>query len=155
MDGNWTPLHRNSLSVALAVRAAADRRVVDAALLDPKAGGPLGYLRASNRLRQFGTMLAGTAGPTDPATPVTVLLVESGLWTRFTWTLQGYTPQIHVPGPEADDVVAVTSEAVVAAMLDGRIKTSQALERGLLVFDGPEPEARRTAARMSFRPVSR
>lgn len=143
---NLAPLHPQSLTVAMTVREAADEGVLDAALLDPKAAGPLGYLRATQRLRQLGMSFADSA---DPMPPMTVLFVESGLWTRY---VNG-VPRVHVPGAEAGDIVAVTSEAVVAAMLDGRLSGAEAMRRGLLALDGQAEAVRRAsqALRSAFR----
>jgi hypothetical protein len=123
LDGaSWVPLHSKSLDVAMAVREAADRKLVDPALLDVKAAGPLGYLRATTRLRQFGLTLER---------PTSVLLVESGLWTRF----EKGVPQFHAAGAQEGDAIIVTSEAVVAEILAGRMSVDSAAERGLIVSD--------------------
>ena len=143
MSVNWAPLHPQSLTVAMKVREAADEGVLDAALLDPKAAGPLGYLRATQRLRQLGMSLAESA---DAMPPMTVLFVESGLWTRY---VNG-VPQVHVPGAEAGDIVAVTSEAVVAAMLDGRLSGAEAMRRGLLALDWQAEAVRRASQALGW-----
>ena len=149
IEGNWTPLHPKSIDVAVAGRAAADKGVVESSLLDPKSSGPLGYLRASNRLRRLASALENAAGATGAsagaAPSLSLLLVESGLWTRFSRTPQGYAAQIHVPGAQAGDAIAVTSEAVIAAILEGRIGAADAMGRSLLVFDGPAPAIREAA----------
>lgn len=121
-SASLVPLHPKSLGVAMAVRDAGDRKLVDPALLDAKAAGPLGYLRATARLRQFGVNLEG---------PTSVLFVESGLWTRF----EKGVPQFHVAGAQEGDTIIVTSEAVVAEILAGRMSIDGAAERGLLVSE--------------------
>lgn len=123
LDGSsWVPLHPRSLDVAMAVREAGDRKIVDPALLDAKAAGPLGYVRATIRLRQFGLNLER---------PTSVLFVESGLWTRF----ERGMPEFHAAGAQEGDAIIVTSEAVVAEILAGRMSMDSAAERGLLVSD--------------------
>jgi hypothetical protein len=123
LDGaSWVPLHAKSLDVALAVREAADRKLVDPALLDVKAAGPFAYGRATARLRQFGINLER---------PTSVLLVESGLWTRF----EKGVPQFHTAGAQEGDAIIVTSEAVIAEILAGRMSVDSAAERGLMVSD--------------------
>jgi hypothetical protein len=88
LDGaSWVPSHPKSVDVAIAVREAADRNLVDPALLDAKAAGPLGYVRATSRVRQFGLTLES---------PTSVLFVESGLWTRF----EKGVPQFHAAGAQ-------------------------------------------------------
>ena len=78
---------------------------------------------------------------------MTMLFVESGLWTRYSPTQQGITRQVHVQGPEQGDAVIVTSEAVIAAVLGRRLSMRQAIARGLITFDGPANAAR---ARMTL-----
>jgi hypothetical protein len=119
-SGTWVPLHPKSLEVAIAVREAADRKLVDPALLDAKAAGPLGYLRATTRLRQFSLVVEKR--------PTAVLFVESGLWTRF----EDGAPQFHAPGPQEGDAVIVTSEAVLAEIIAGRMSVERAAQLGLI-----------------------
>lgn len=130
---NLAPAHPQALGVAMSVRAAADAGVLDAALLDPNAAGTMGFVRANHRLYRLGMSFAASD---EAMPPLAVLFVESSLWTRYAGSL----PQVHAPGAEAGDVVAVTSEAVVAALLDGRLSGADAVRRGLISLDGP-PEA--------------
>lgn len=122
-SASWGPLHPKSLDVAIAVREAGDRKLVDPALLDVKAAGPLGYARATRRLRDFSLTL--------DERPTAVLFVESGLWSR----LEKGVVQPHVRGALPGDVVVVTSEAVVAALLDRRLSLPQAIEKGLIIVE--------------------
>ena len=46
----------------------------------------LGLMRATRLLQQFSPMVPATANAAVPGQTVAVLLVESGLWTRFTIT---------------------------------------------------------------------
>ena len=50
---------------------------------------------------------------------------------------------MHTPGARDGDVVVLTSEGAIAAVLDGRLPVAAALERGLVAIDG---EARAAAA---------
>jgi hypothetical protein len=122
MGDDLTAMHPRSLDVAFAVRDAADRKLVDPALLEPQPG-PLAYVRATARARDFGLRL-GEA-------PTALLFVESGLWTRF---VKG-VPEFHVAGALPGDVVVVTSEAVVAEIVAGRMSAGKAGEQGLLVIE--------------------
>ena len=144
IEGNWTPLHPKSIDVAVAVRQAADAGLLDASLLDARAAGPMGVLRATKQLRALGLYFSGSAGSSSAPPPMTLLFVESSLWTRYAPTQGGMTPQVHVQGPERGDVVIVTSEAVIAAVLARRLSARQAIARGLIAFDGPA-DAIRTA----------
>jgi len=146
MEGNWTPLHPRSIDVAAAVREQADRGLLDASLLDARAADPMGMLRATRQLRGLGFRFTQGARASSVAPTMAVLLVESGLWTRYTRTAEGITPQVHVAGPDPADAVIVTSEAVITAVLAGRLTARQAFDRGLIVIDGPVSAAREATA---------
>jgi hypothetical protein len=146
MEGNWTPLHPRSIDVAAAVREQADKGLLDASLLDARSAGPMGMLRATKQLRGLGLRFTQGAVSASTAPSMAVLLVESGLWTRYTRTAEGITPQVHVAGPDPVDAVIVTSEAVITAVLAGRLTARQAFDRGLVVVDGPAKAAREAEA---------
>ena len=44
---------------------------------------------------------------------------------------------MHAGGARAEDVVLVTSEAILTALLAGRLTVQAALDRGVLIIDGP------------------
>ena len=44
---------------------------------------------------------------------------------------------MHTPGARDGDAVIFTSEAGIAAVLDGRLPVKVALDRGLIAVDGP------------------
>jgi hypothetical protein len=106
----------------------------------------MGMLRATKQLRGLGLRFTQGAVSASTAPSMAVLLVESGLWTRYTRTAEGITPQVHVAGPDPVDAVIVTSEAVITAVLAGRLTARQAFDRGLIVVDGPAKAAREAEA---------
>lgn len=120
--------HPRSLEVALAVRDALERQQMQALEAAPPA---FGFLRARQLLLGFAPHVSAAAGIGKGS--VAVLLVESGLWTRYTLGSPGVAPQPHVAGPQPGERVLVTSEAVLNAMLDGQMSLSRATELGLVV----------------------
>lgn len=122
--------HPRSIEVALAVRDALDRGDLKELPAMPAA---LGYLRATRLLRDFQPRAAALAG--QPSEGVAVLLVESGLWTRYSAASGAQTPEVHVAGPRAGDRVVVTSEAVLLALLDGGLAPEHAARIGVLLLD--------------------
>ncbi len=125
-----TAAHPRSISVALAVRDA-----LDAATLQPLPDAPpaLGLMRATRLLQQFSPLVPSVVE--TPAQSVVVLLVESGLWTRFTPTHGGMRVEPHVDAPNVGEAVLVTSESALAALVGGQMDVAQARSLGLLVAD--------------------
>lgn len=117
-DG-FSAMHPRSLQVAFALQDA-----VEAGLVERPAVTPAGYARAVLRLNVAQRRLSGSAAP------ISILLVDSGLWTQLDPLV------VHATGPRPGDVIVLTSEPVLAALLDGRLPIAAALERGLVVVDG-------------------
>jgi hypothetical protein len=149
MGDGFSAMHPRSLEVAFAVREAADQGRLDAALLDVRAAGVLGVVRATKHLRELGLQLGENPEAWSAAPSMTLLFVESALWARYARSAQGMTPQVHIQGPEAGDVVVVTSEAVINAILAGRLSAGEAMNRGLMVLDGPGGAVQAAAARLA------
>ena len=65
---------------------------------------------------------------------------------------------IHTDGAQPGDVAVITSETVVAAILDKRLPVADALESGLIAVDGEAADATRhqiaKALDSSARPVA-
>jgi hypothetical protein len=136
--------HPRSLEVAMAVYGATQDGRLDPASVGPALDGAAGLQRALWRLQRLG-MLLGDAAPGEPA--IALVLVDSGLWVRLLPTPLGAAVQSHVAGPAAGDVVAVSSEWVVAHLLSGRLSGQDALAQGLLLLEGDAAGLQRVAAR--------
>lgn len=92
------------------------------------------------RLDALRVALDGTAaGGTLP--PSAVVLIGPMLWARFERADGAFVMASHVAGPAPGDVVIVTDEAVVAALVDGRLTPLAARERGLVKFYGDAQNA--------------
>jgi hypothetical protein len=138
LGANFSALHPKSLVVAFAVRDAVTKGRVDRAAIAPLAPGPNGYWRAASRIRAFQRRMSASAADRGKAAGVSVLFVESQLWSRLTPQADGYRADLHMQGPMSGDVVIVTNETVLAAMLDGTLKARDALDLGVVVVDGEQ-----------------
>lgn len=125
--------HAQSLTVAFAIRDAIDADVMDkSALLS--LSGKVGYARAVQRLGAFHRQFS--AGAATAPRPISLLLVDSALWSRLSPNRYGYDIATHTAGPHVGDDVVVTHEAVLAALVSGKLSIATALDRRLLVVDG-------------------
>jgi hypothetical protein len=125
-----TAAHPQSIGVALAVRDALDRNELTA--LQPLPG-VIGFMRANRMLHGFSPMV----GELTRGTPASVvmLLVESGLWTRYSFDEGRVTTWPHVAGALPGEQVIVTSESVLDAVVRGTLAPARAVELGVLVVD--------------------
>lgn len=120
--------HPRSVEVAIAVHDALSRGELRA--LDPMPPA-LAYLRAARMLRDFQSQVPPLAAQGGGS--VAVLLVDSGMWTRYRVSASGVEASVHVSGPDAGEPVIVTSEAVMRAVLDGTLQLPRAAKLGLLL----------------------
>jgi len=109
-------------------------------------------IRAMFRLREtvvrlgalrdrIGTALEGRSVPS-----FSMVLIGPMLWTRFEPAGATLEMAAHAAGPASDDVVIVTDEPVVAALLDGRMPPREARELGLMRFYGAEGRVKDVAS---------
>ena len=59
------------------------------------------------------------------------------LWSRFEPQSSGVQTRFHVDGPQPGDAVIVTELATVEALLEGKLKLSDALALGVLKIYAP------------------
>jgi hypothetical protein len=127
--------HAQSLTVAFAVSDAIDAGVIDKSPLSSALSGPVGNARAVLYLGTFHRRLSATTTKLGALGSISVLLVDSRLWSRPSPDARGYAIATHTAGPQAD-IVVVTHEAVLAALVSGKLSIATARDRGLLVIDG-------------------
>ena len=133
---------------ALYVRTAVWEAQLDGALPrneQPAVSSPeTEKIRAMLRMRATVVRLGalrdriGTAPDGHPAPAFSMVLIGPMLWTRFEDSGGTLQMDAHATGPAGEDVVIVTDEPVVAALLDGRITPQQARARGLVRFYGAQ-----------------
>jgi hypothetical protein len=142
-------LHSDSLVVAVAMRKAADRGVIAIESLEEPASRPaLLYKQAqlSDAMRRLYALRAAVSGPAARRnTPVSfsIVLVESGLWSRVRVENGAAQIQVHTDGARADEPVVLTGRPVLAKLLDGTISFERALADELIVIDGNDVERQR------------
>lgn len=147
MSDSFTAAHPKSMDVAFAISDAIGKGLLQAASLAPPKAGQQGYWKAVDRVNRLEAYLPGAGGRAN----VSVLLVDSQMWSRFKATESGYELTPHTAGPADGDIVVLTGEPVIAAMIDGRLPLKTAFETGVLAVDGEANSARHFASAMSLR----
>ncbi|ASY65182.1 hypothetical protein SJ05684_b42000 (plasmid) [Sinorhizobium sojae CCBAU 05684] len=133
---NW--VYPDALHVLGSISAAvAERR-----LPPPSSAGAApdlfgaNYRKTVRSLEQFGRNLPLASGEKPPPS-VSLVLIEPMLWTRFEMGTSGLHMRVHVTGPEPEDVVLVSGEAVIAEIASGGLTIGKAHELGLIRLYGP------------------
>lgn len=136
LGNSFSAMHPKSIGVAVAIQGTVAAGMTEAPLLDPLTPGAAGYWRAIGRLERLSVRLSA-AGQRQaaPLHDISILLIDSGLWSRFRVAGDGYDLEQHLTTATTGDVVVVTSEAVLAAILDAQIPASTALDRGMIEVD--------------------
>lgn len=126
---NWT------FPNALHVRTALWRTERDG-LLPPSQSKrmppALAFRRASLSLRMLADSLSAARAPDDKHMNISIVLIDSMLWTRFVATSDGYTALVDVGGAHDGDVVVVTGSKVIEAMVRGSLEANVAKAHGLV-----------------------
>ncbi|MBP2237016.1 hypothetical protein J2Z31_003530 [Sinorhizobium kostiense] len=106
---------------------------------DPAAGAPdlfgAKYRKTLRSLERLGRGLGATSGGRRGPS-VSVVLIEPMLWARFEPGEGGLRTRVHATGPEPDDVVLVSGEAVIDAIARGRLTIGEAHRFGLVRLYG-------------------
>lgn len=129
-------LHPRSIQVAFAIRDAVDDGLTPASVLAPIAPGSAGYWRAVGHLRNFQKLLAATAHGQAETPSISILFIDSNLWTRFHSADGRIEAAVHMIGAGTGDVEIITSEAILAELLAKRMPVATALGRGLVELRG-------------------
>lgn len=113
-----------SFDVALATATAISANKLDPI---PAITGKEGFGRSYQWLNQLRSTLKTTGIPGN----VSILLVDSGLWSRLRGK-QTLLLQSHTQGPLEGDRVMLLSEAAIDALLAGRLLAKEALDLGVM-----------------------
>jgi hypothetical protein len=130
-------MHPGSLSVAVALRKAADSGVIDAAALEAPHTHAALYVDTVARLQAFRSALAASELPTG----FSLGYVESGLWSRYARAGRDIALEVHTDGPADGEAVVLTGEPVLRALLAGTLSVDRAEAEGLVVIDADESDA--------------
>ena len=131
---NW--VYPDSLHVRTAVSMAQNAGLLPRRKSSPGAQKLLGYHKAVSLLKRFNDQLGETEKAQANAPAFSLLFFEAMLWSRFAETATGTGVSPHTSGPQTGDVVVITDEPVIDAILDGRLAPSQARRLGLVRLYG-------------------
>ena len=131
---NW--VYPDALHVRAAVWRAEDDGLLPSGLTE--SSGPLAFYRAAAAVKKLGANLAGSL-PAETGLAMSVVLIPQVMWTRFDIGTEGLAVQNHAEGPQHGDLVIVTEEKVVRALVDGKLNPETAEASGLMRFYG-DPE---------------
>ncbi len=141
---NW--IYPDALHVGTAVWQAEDAGLLPART--QSAAGPLAFYRAATVMKQFGASLAHVR-LARTHTAISVVLIPQVMWTSLAVDPEGVSVRSHADGPAARDVVIVTSEKVIRALLDGSLNAALAEDYGLLRLYGAQQEIENVRAIIS------
>jgi hypothetical protein len=133
-------MYPGSLSVAVALRSAADNGVIDAAALEPAGKGAALYSEAVRRLQEFRKTLAASRSAAELPASFSLGYVESHLWSRYSLSDGKIRVDVHTDGPAIGEAVVLTGEPVLTEVLAGRLSVDRALADGLVLIEGDETE---------------
>jgi hypothetical protein len=120
-------------------------------------GGAQRSLRLLDTVSSLGLLRdrLGVAREAGPLPSFSIVLMRPMLWSRFVPAGSALSLQPHVQGPLPSDVVVVTDEPVVDALVDGRIGPGDAIARGLLRFYGPPADVAEVSSLIGRLPQAR
>ena len=133
-------MHAGSLSVAVALRKAADNGTIDAQALEAQHNHTALYGDAVRDLQTFRHSL--DVSPAAAALPASFTLgfVESRLWSRYTRSDGKVDVDIHTDGPAGQEAVVLTAEPVLTAIMNGTLSAEDAFADGLIAIEGNDRE---------------
>ena len=129
------PTYPRAAEVRAALQRPSNAQVLDKQLVSPSFVNMFGYHRAVRRLQRLREALERVGGQAA-GTSFSLLLVESGLWSRYSPDTEGVSIAVHTAGPQPADVVVLTGEAAIEAIASGRLSAEEALRLGLILIEG-------------------
>lgn len=129
---NWA--YPKALYVGTAVWQAENAGVLPPRGKTPQAGS-IAFLRAAANMSKLGKLVEEAKHGSE-MTSFAVVLIPAVMWTRFVPGQDGIAVEPHARGPRADDVVIVTDEKVVRALIDQTLDFAEAEAHGLLRLYG-------------------
>jgi len=133
-------MYPGSLTVAVALRNAADNGVIDADALEAPGQDNALYDDTVKSLQAFRNTLADSPIAAELPASFSLGYVESNLWTRYTQSNSKITVDIHTNGPAKGEAVLITGEPVLKELLAGRLSVDQAMADGMILIIGSDSE---------------
>jgi hypothetical protein len=130
-----------SIDVAIAITEA-----IDAGLLDPTTTPGGG---AAQRASDLGAAIDRVAASSTSSPPFALFLVDSSLWARLAPGYDVAIIAVDDDGAPPEKVIVVTGEAVIAAIMSGRLSARDAYRRKLVMVDGAGPQRQQVAQVMA------
>jgi hypothetical protein len=140
MEVQLDSMYPGSLSVAVALRSAADNGLIDAAALEAPSKGTALYADTVRRLQEFRKALAASPAAAELPASFSLGYVESQLWSRYSESDGKLRVDVHTDGPAEGEAVVLTGEPVLTVVLAGRLSVDRALADGMILIDGNERE---------------
>lgn len=131
---NW--VYPNSLYVQTAVWQAEDAGILPGRAAE-STKDLFAYQRMAKAMRAYGELVTKADLAVGEMPNLSIVLIETLLWTRFVRTAAGYTVEVHAEGPAPNDVVMVTAGKVIFSLVDGTLSPRIAHDRGLIRLYGP------------------
>ncbi|MBY5523333.1 hypothetical protein [Rhizobium leguminosarum] len=113
-----------------------------------------GFRRAAESMTGLGVRMNAAASATGKSPSFSVVLIPAVMWTTFTPTAGGYSVHVHADGPAKGDIVIVTDEKVVRALVDGSFDAAAAESHGLVRLYGPANGQDRVRAALPAPPAT-
>jgi hypothetical protein len=145
-------MYPGALSVAVAVRNAADNGVIDMGVLEKHDGNKALYNASVHSLQELGNAISASPVIVELPESFSLGFVESSLWSRYTKVNGKINVDIHTGGPQHSETVVLTTEPVLAALLSGKLSAERALAEGLIRIEGVKTD--QTAIRHAFMATS-
>jgi hypothetical protein len=143
---------------ALYVRTAV-WQAEKAGVLPPRPENPAkkdlfggGFRLAAESMNGLGARM-NAAHATGKSPSFSIVLIPAVMWTTYTPTAGGYSVHVHADGPAKDDIVIVTDEKVVRALVDGSFDAAAAESHGLVRFYGPADRQHQVRAALAAMPA--
>ena len=136
---NW--VYPDALHVIGAISSAVAQKQLSHRDPESVGSGFFGsqYHATAKALERFAELLGG--GSDDaPELSFSLVLVEPVLWTRFEIGPHGPRAQVHVSGPQKDQLVLVSGQDVIHAIANEGLGIGEADRRGLIRLYGTEPQ---------------
>jgi hypothetical protein len=99
----------------------------------------LAFFSALKSLKTLGSAMDKAAAGGKPVN-VSLVLLETVLWTRYANSAAGIETRTHITGAQDGDLVVVTDELVVHAIVQGKLAVNRAVELGLMRLYGSDEQ---------------
>jgi hypothetical protein len=133
-------MHPGSLTVAVALRRAADSGVIDGAALRAPSPGSTLHISSVGRLHAFKKAIAASPAAKNLPSSFSLGYVEIRLWNRYSRVDGKIRVDIHTDGPAEGEAVVLTGEPVITAVLAGELSVEHALAEKMIIIDGDKNE---------------